>query len=195
MAEANALHLSKGSVAMSSSGAASSSSITPLSSNDKSGAPSYQYGSLVSQHNTIAPSIVSLLEEAALYRGARAFASCGSIYDSIDSDYRRHPVVAYEEFLANWAQWRLLDCAKVLENALHWAETSGKDIRGYGLYTLLRIALGQTEVFTKGNFTMGRNSMREVRRWLKAATVDEYTDVEVIMGPIKFECPSFEPKS
>ena len=166
--------------------------MTPLSSNDKSTAPSYQYGSLVSQYSTIAPSVVALLEEAALYRGARAFASCGSIYDSIDSDYRRHLVVAYEEFLTNWAQWRLLDCAKVLENALHWAETNGKDIRSYGLYTLLRIALGQTEVFTKGNFTMGRNSMREVRRWLKAATVHEYTDVEVLMGLAKLDRPNFK---
>lgn len=182
-------------MAMSLSGNASSSSMTPASSNDRSAALLYQYGCLVSQYNTITASVVARLEEAALYRGARAFTYCQSIYDSIECDYRHHPVVAYEEYLANWAQWRLLDCAKVLQDALHWAQTNGKEIQSYGIYALLRIALGQTEVFTRGNFTTGRNSMREVRRWLTTATIDQYTDVEVLMSLINLDRPSFKLKS
>ncbi|KAL8726743.1 MAG: hypothetical protein Q9166_006538 [cf. Caloplaca sp. 2 TL-2023] len=94
-------------------------------------------------------------------------------------DSRHHPVVAYEEFLVYWAQWKLADSARILEAALSQAHENGKDTESYGLYTLLRIALGKTEVFTKGDFTKARDGMREVRRWLADVTLDQYTDVQI----------------
>ena len=152
---------------------------TPPSSNCRSFPLSHRYGALVSQYDTIPASVVTLLEEAILYCAVRAFADCQAAFDSIDPDFRHHPIIAYEEYMAYWAQCRMLDCAKVIENALDRAQATGEDTEGFGVYTLLRVALGKAEVFTKGNFAKARDSMREIRKWLRDATFDQYTQVEV----------------
>ncbi|KAI4234773.1 MAG: hypothetical protein L6R40_006652 [Gallowayella cf. fulva] len=137
------------------------------------------YGSLTSQYDTVPVSVAALLEQASLYCRVRAFARCHSTLHVIDPDLTQHPVVAYETFLAYWAQWRLADSATVLEDALSSAQQSGKNTETYGIYTLLRIALGRAEIFTKGDFTKARDGMREVRRWLRDVPLDMYTDVQV----------------
>ncbi|KAL9053204.1 MAG: hypothetical protein Q9206_004022, partial [Seirophora lacunosa] len=139
----------------------------------------HQYGSLTSQYESLSAVVIRYLEEASICRLARAFPPCESIYASIDADLRNHPVVAYEEYLTYWAQWRLGKCATVLADALTWAAKRGDDNESYGVFTLLRIALGTAKVFTSGNFTQARDSMREVRRWLKDVAVVHYTDVQI----------------
>lgn len=193
MIETSTSKLSKDVEALSLSDYALSRSTTPQSSNCRPVPLSHRYGALVSQYDTIPASVVTLLEGAILYRTVRAFADCQSTFDLIDRDFRHHPIIAYEEYMAYWAQWRLLDCAKVIENALDRAHATGKDIQRFGLYTLLRIALGKAEVFTKGNFAKARDSMREVRRWLKDATVDQYTDVEVNSETDSLLCSKVKP--
>ena len=171
-----------------------SSCMTILQSDHRGSVPfTHRYGALVSQYDTIPASVVTLLEEAILYRAVRAFVDCQSTFDSIDRDFRHHPIIAYEEYMAYWAQWRLLDSAKVIENALDRAQATGEDIKGFGLYTLLRVALGKAEVFTKGNFTKARDSMREVRSWLRDATFDKYTDVEVNSQKSSLLCSKVDP--
>ena len=172
---------------------ASSCWATLQSSNCESVALPHRYGALVSQYDTIPASVVRLLEEAVLYRAVRAFADCQSTFDSIDHDFRHHPIIAYEEYLTYWAQWRLLDSAEVIEKALDRAQASGKDTQAFGVYTLLRVGLGKAEVFTKGNFTKARDSMREIRRWLKDATFDQYTDVEVNSATSSLLCSKAKP--
>lgn len=140
---------------------------------------SYCYGSITSQYATIPSSASTLVEVASLYAQVRAFSQCQAAFESIDPHLRSHPVVAYEQFLAYWAQWRLLDSAKTLEDALTQAQERGANTHEYGVYTLLRISLGKAEVFTKGNFTRARDSMREVRSWLRDVLFDTYTDVQV----------------
>ncbi|KAL8700752.1 MAG: hypothetical protein Q9201_005280 [Fulgogasparrea decipioides] len=150
----------------------------PQPSNDKDTA-CFQYGSLTSLYDTIPTSVATLVEKASLYCRVRAFPECHSTFDSIPVNIRRHPIVTYEEYLACWAQWRLSDSAKVLEDALTWARETGKDIETFGLYTLLRIALAKAELFTKGDFTKARDSMREVKTWLQNVTVDQYADLQI----------------
>ncbi|KAL8732428.1 MAG: hypothetical protein Q9181_003963 [Wetmoreana brouardii] len=152
--------------------------VDPQPSNDKDRV-SFQHGALTSLYDTIPTSVAILVEKASLYCRVRAFPECHSTFDSIAVSIRRHPIVAYEEFLAYWAQWRLSDSVQVLENALAWAKERGNNMETYGLYTLLRIALAKAEVFTKGDFTRARDSMREVKRWLHNVTVDQYTDLQV----------------
>ncbi|KAL8977465.1 MAG: hypothetical protein Q9205_006739, partial [Flavoplaca limonia] len=145
----------------------------------RSDTPMHQYGSLPSQYECLPAPVVALLEEASLYRLARTFPRCQSAYASIDAVFRHRSVVAYEEFLTYWAQWRLGECAKVLVSALTWAQEKDEDTESFGVYTLLRIALGKVKVFTCGNFTQARDSMREVRRWLKDVPVIHYTDLQI----------------
>ena len=163
--------------------------MAPQPSNDDHPASLYQYGSLSSQYDTIPVSVISLLEEAILRCRVRAFPECLFVFESIDRNFRYHPVIAYEQYLAYWAQWRLVDSAKALEGALIWAQESGQDTESYGVCTLLRIALGKAEVFTKGDFTKAREGMREVRRWLRDVPFDRYTDVQVSMSPCSFYKP------
>ena len=184
MAEDQASKLSKDVETLSFFRDASSDPLTPQSSSGHATNSPHRYGSLVSQYATLPDSVVAPLEKAILYRAVRAFPECCAKYDLIDPDYRRHPVVAYEEWLAYWAQWRLLESAEVLRNALRWALEKDEDTHNCGLYTLLRVALGKTEVFTKGNFSRARDSMREIRRWLRDTRVEVYTELEVAFGSI-----------
>ncbi|KAL8916572.1 MAG: hypothetical protein Q9208_008443 [Pyrenodesmia sp. 3 TL-2023] len=140
---------------------------------------SYYYGSITSQYANIPSSAATLVEEASLYGRVRAFSLCQAAFESIDRGMRSHAVVAYEQFLAYWAQWKLLDGAKTLEDALTQAQERGANTHEHGVYTLLRIALGKAEVFTRGNFTRARDSMREVRSWLRDVRFDTYTDVQI----------------
>ena len=151
----------------------------PQSSDQKLLTSMVYYGSLVSQYHLIPTSVANKLEQAIIYCKVRAFPDCQSIFDSMECDLRHHPIVAYEESLAYWAQWKLIDSAKVLQDALYWAQKGGENTQAYGLYTLLRVALGKAEVFTKGDFTRARDSMREVKRWLRDSPLDQYTDVQV----------------
>ena len=141
------------------------------------------YGTITSQYNTIPASAATILEGAALHCRIRAFEDCQSLLDSVDPELRLHPVVAYEQFQCYWSQWRLLESAKVLEDALHWAKKSGKNAQVYVIFTLLRITLGKAEVFTKGDFTRARDSMREVKKWLRSLPYEQYTDVQVSTRP------------
>ena len=137
------------------------------------------YGSLTSQYSALPIAVVSLLEKASLYCRVRAFDESHLAFDSIDATIRHHPVVAYEEFLVYWAQWRLTESAQVLEDALTWDQKSHEHTKSYGLYSLLRVTLAKVEVFTKGDFTKARDSMREVKNWLRDVSVDQYSDLQV----------------
>ncbi|KAL8663598.1 MAG: hypothetical protein Q9202_003786 [Teloschistes flavicans] len=138
-----------------------------------------QYGSLTSLYDSIPACVATSIERASILCRVRAFPECHSVFDSIEVKFRRHPIVAYEEFLAYWAQWRLSKSAEILETALTLADKSGNNVKAPRLYTLLRIALAKAKVFTKGDFTKARQSMMEVKSWLQDVTVTQYTDLQV----------------
>ncbi|KAL8859767.1 MAG: hypothetical protein Q9178_003882 [Gyalolechia marmorata] len=176
MAEIDTSELSKSAQSLSLS---TSSCNTLESRNDSSAVSSPLYGSLTCQYSALPKAVVPLLEKASLYCRVRAFDESHLAFESIDASIRHHPVVAYEEFLTYWAQWRLAESAQVLEDALTWDQKSNEHTRTYGLHSLLRIALAKAEVFTKGDFTKARDSMREVKNWLRDVSVDQYTDLQV----------------
>ena len=138
-----------------------------------------RYGSLCSHYNTLDTSTISKLEEAILYCRVRAFKESLAIFDAFPTDLKHHPVIAYEHSLAHWSRWTLWDCARVLREALAWAEENRADVNSTGIYTLLRLALGKAEVFTKGDFTRARDSMRDIKRWLGKLPIEDYIDLQV----------------
>lgn len=149
--------------------------------NEKAGL--FHYGSLTSQYDMLPASVTALVERASLLCRVRMFPECHTTFESVDINFRRHPVVAYEEYLVYWAQWRLAESAGVLETALEVAEESGNDIKDVGLYTLLRVALAKAELFTKGDFAAARQSMREIRNWLQGVDIVLYTELQVVLDP------------
>ncbi|KAL8912475.1 MAG: hypothetical protein Q9172_007494, partial [Xanthocarpia lactea] len=159
---------------------AQSLSLSAESRNDLYAVSSPLYGNLTCQYSALPIAVLPLLEKASLYCRVRAFDESHLAFESIDATIRHHPVVAYEEYLTYWAQWRLAESAQVLEDALTWHQKSHEHTETYGLYSLLRIALAKAEVFTKGDFTKARDSMREVKNWLRDFSVDQYTDLQVV---------------
>ena len=137
------------------------------------------YGTLPSEYGTLKPEAVSLLEKIILLYGLRSFQKTQALFDNFAAEEKYHPVVVFEHALMHLKQWTFLDGAEVLEEALSWAQANVKGFEKPGIYTLLRIFQGIMDSLTKGDFTKGRDSMREVRRWLIDVPLSKYTDVQV----------------
>lgn len=168
------------------SSARTSSSSQPLPSASDCGSGHARYGTLWSQYDTLDDATISRLESAILYSELRAFEQSRAIYDAFPADIRHHPVVAIEQAMMHWLEWRLLDAAETLKDSLYWAQKNGKDINRPGIYTLLRIVLAKVEIFTKRDFTKARDSMKELMAWLAKVPVEQYTDVQVCSNGLWF---------
>ncbi|KAL9119341.1 MAG: hypothetical protein Q9187_004105 [Circinaria calcarea] len=160
------------------SSARTSSALEPLPSASNCVSGYARYGTLWSQYDSLDDATISRLERAILYSELRAFKRSRAIYNAFPADLRHHPVVAIEQAMMHWLEWRLLDAAERLEASLHWAQENGKDINTPGIYTLLRIVLAKVEIFTKSDFTKARDSMKELMAWLAKTPVEHYTDVQ-----------------
>ena len=155
----------------------SSASWKDILSSDKEGA---YYGRYASLYHTLEPSVVPQLEQAILYGDLRAFQLSTELFDKIPKDLKHHPIIALEHAQILWRQWSLLECRKVLEAALAWREHQDTvGVYDHGIYILLRIFLGKLVVFTKGDFTQARDSMKETRTWLTGLPISKYSDIEV----------------
>lgn len=139
----------------------------------------FKYGSLSSQYDTLDASTTAQLEQAALCCHMRDFQAALVILDALPLEIRHHPVVAFEHSQVYWFDWSLLDCARVLREALVWAEENRADYAENGIYTLLRVSFGRMEVYNKGDFTMARDAMREINDWLSNTSIEQYTEVQV----------------
>lgn len=137
------------------------------------------YGRLSSLYHTLDAAVIPQLEQAIIYSNVRAFKEALGLFQTLPDESRHHPVIAVEHANMLWRQWSLLDCCKVLKEALEFGYKNASDINDHGVYTLLRIFLGKLHVFTRGDFTQARDSMREVRAWLIQTPIAEYTDPEV----------------
>lgn len=139
----------------------------------------FKYGSLSSLYDTLDASTTARLEEAALCCHMRDFQAALTILDAFPVEIRHHPVVAYEHSQIYWLEWSLLDCARILREALMWAEENRDDVDERGIYTLLRVSYGRIEVYNKGDFTLARDAMRETSGWLSNIPIEQYTEVQV----------------
>ena len=154
----------------------SSSSKEACSSSSKDGT---YYGRVSSFYHTIEPAIVPQLEQAIVYGEVRAFREASELFEKLPSESHHHPVIAIEHAQVLWRQWALFDCRNALQTAVDWGHENATDFNERGIYTLLRIFLGKLMVFTKGDFTQARDSMKEVRAWLTRVPISEYSDIEV----------------
>ena len=140
----------------------------------------FQYGSLSSQYDTLDASTIAQLEQAALCCHMRDFQAALTILESFPVDIRHHPVVAFEHSQVYFLDWSLLDCARVLRDALIWAEENRPDVDEHGIYTLLRLSFGRTQVYNHGDFTFARDAMRKVNGWLSNIPIQQYSEVQVL---------------
>lgn len=102
------------------------------------------YGALWSLYGSLDHPTVASLEKAILFCHVRAFDEATKIFDSFPIELRHHPVVVYEHSVVYWLQWSLLNCAKILQETLAWAEKNAKAMisRGYKLcFVCLRVNL------------------------------------------------------
>lgn len=145
------------------------------------------YGRFASLYHILDPSIIPQLEQAILYGDVRAFQESSELFEKISKEFKYHPIIALEHAHMLWRQWSLLDCRKVLESALAWGQQNAKDVKDHGIYTLLRVLLGKLVVFTKGDFTQARDSMKEIRTWLARYPISKYSDIEVYEKKAKIQ--------
>lgn len=144
--------------------------------------PIVRYGSLWSQYHTLDASTIVSLEKAVLYRYVRAFKESLAIHDAFPNEVQLHPIVVFEKSLTLLALWRLKDCVDILQEALNKAKyNSSEESDAPGIYTLLRVTLGSTNIYAKGDFTQARDSLVEIRKWLLTTPVDEYNDLQVTL--------------
>ena len=137
------------------------------------------YGRLSCLYHTLDPAIISRLEQAIVYGELRAFDKASEIFEKLPADFHHHPVIALEHAQFLWRQWSLHKCRDVLEQALDWSFQNATDFNDRGVDKLLRVFLGKVAVFTKGDFTQARDSMIEIRAWLKRVPMSDYSDLEV----------------
>ena len=137
------------------------------------------YGSLSSQYIDLSDTTIVQIEEAAMCCHLRDFPAGLQILDSLPVELSRHPAVVYERSELLWHNWSLTSCEEFLEESLAWAKEHVPNSGKYGIYTLLRLALGRIKAYTMGNFTEARDAIREVKAWLLHVPVKEYTDVQV----------------
>ena len=139
----------------------------------------FRYASLLSEYGDLDIATMARIEEAAMCCHLRDFQAALCIFDALPVEIAQHPLIVYERSQVYWLDWSLYKCEKVLEEGITWGKTHLPDSAEPGIYTLLRIALGRVRAMTRGNLTEGRNTLREVRRWLLNVSVQDYTDVQV----------------
>lgn len=139
----------------------------------------FHYGSLCSQYGDLDNATIARIEEAAMCCHLRDFQAALHIFDALPPELSQHPVVVYERSQVYWLDWSLYECEKVLEEGIAWSKKNTPDSGRPGVYTLLRIVLGRTKVYTNGNFREARDAMRETKAWLSETPIEEYTDVQV----------------
>lgn len=139
----------------------------------------FHYGSLCSQYGGLDNATIARIEDAAMCCHLRDFQAALHIFDALPPELSHHPVVVYEHSQVHWLDWSLYKCEKVLEEGIAWAKENTPNSGRPGVYTLLRIVLGRTKVYTDGNFREARDAMREVKAWLSETPIEEYTDVQV----------------
>ena len=139
----------------------------------------FRYASLLSQRDGLDAATIAKIEEAAMCCHLRDFQAALCIFDALPAKVRQHPSIVYERSQVHWLDWSLYNCETVLEEGITWGKELTPDSAKPGIYTLLRIALGRVRAMTRGNFTEGRDALREVKHWLLHVPVEDFTDVQV----------------
>ena len=139
----------------------------------------FRYASLLSQRDDFDVATIAKIEEAAMCCHLRDFQAALCIFDALPAKIRQHPSIVYERSQVYWLDWSLYNCERVLEEGIAWGKDLTPDSAKPGIYTLLRIALGRVRAMTRGDFTEGRDALREAKRWLLHVPVEDFTDVQV----------------
>jgi hypothetical protein len=121
---------------------------------------------------------VSKLDQAVLYGNVGAFEDALALIVSIAPELQCSGVVSIEHSLILWNQMKYLEAAERLKKAIAFAQREGKDVDSHGIYTLIRLLVGNAESLTEGDFTAVRDSMHETRQWLQNVALEKLDDVQ-----------------
>jgi len=119
------------------------------------------------------------LDKAVLYGKVGAYEDALALIASIPPELQCSAVISVERSLLLWNQRKYLQAAEILRKAIAFAQSEGKDVRTHGIYTLIRLLLGNAEYNTEGDFTSARDSMQETRLWLQSVAIEKLDDVQV----------------
>jgi hypothetical protein len=135
-------------------------------------------GRFRSLYHTLDEDTVWKLDRAVLYGNVEAFDDALALIASVNPELKYSGVVSIEHSLILWNQGEYLQAAEILRESIAFAKRVGKDVQSHGIYTLIRLLLGHTEVLTEGDFTAARDSMRETREWLQNVAINKLDDVQ-----------------
>jgi hypothetical protein len=138
-----------------------------------------KYGRLRSLYHQFDDATVSKLEKAILLAHVRAFSHSLAIFESFALPLKCNPVIAVEHCLVFWEQMRYTDAAKVLRDAISFAEENGEEVRAHGVFTWMRLLLANVDIMTEGNLTGAKEALKETRSWLREVSIEELDDVQV----------------
>jgi len=137
------------------------------------------YGRFRSLQVTLDEDTALTLDKAVLYGLVGAYEDAIRLIASIPPELQCSGVVSVEYSLILWNQGKYLQAAEILRKAIAFARREGKDVRKHGIYTLIRLLLGEAEYITEGDFTAARDSLQETRLWLRNVAIEQLDDVQV----------------
>ena len=124
------------------------------------------------------------LERAAFLSEVCSFAEAVAIFDGFGESTRlQQPAIAIEYALLLLRQARYAAAHQHLEQALRRAEADGKLVADRPEYRILLILLARAEVWAVGSFRRAKESMDEIRVWLRGVAVEDCTNLHVIFHP------------
>lgn len=141
--------------------------------------PRTVYGRFRSLYVTLDEDIALKLDKAVLYGLVGAYEHALTLIASIPLQLQCSGVVSVEHSLILWNQGKYLQAAEILRKAIDFALSEGKDVRTHGIYTVMRLLLGDAEYISEGDFTAARDSLQETRLWLQNVAIEKLDDVQV----------------
>ena len=137
------------------------------------------WGLVSSLYCELDPSLVLSLERAVYLQCIRAFDESIVIFESLPAILSYNEVVVLEHFSVLWSQGRIKDAFLLLNHVLEYAEQHDDRFWELGPYTLLRVLRAKSDLFHRGSWVNGRESLKEIKGWLDGIAPQAYTDVQV----------------
>lgn len=137
------------------------------------------WGLVSSLYGDLDSTTVLSLERAIYLQCIRAFEGSIAIFEALSATLSYNQVVVLEYFSVLWSQWRIKDAVLLVDHVLEFAEQHDPRYWEPGIYTLLRALRAKADLFHRGSWVKGRESLKEIKRWLYGSVPQEYTDLQV----------------
>lgn len=137
------------------------------------------WGLVSSLYGGLDPATILSLERAVYLQCIRAFDESIAIFESFPTTLSYNEVIVLEYFSVLWSQWRIKDAVLLLNHVLEYAEQHDERFWELGPYTFLRVLRAKSDLYYRGSWMNGRESLKEIKGWLYGVAPQAYTDVQV----------------